>query len=81
MININLLDGIEQEILSEDTNRIKAIIKNNGNFPVNIDYLSGASPTFTIPPGGSLTVEGGGNDVFATSVGGASELQIDNRIG
>jgi len=81
MIDVALVDGVEKQILSQNSQRVKAIIKNSGAVPVNIDYTAGASGSFTIPVGGALTVEGGGDDVFATAVGGAGALQIDDRLG
>lgn len=73
--------GVEIQILSADPNRVKAIIKNSGASAVKIDYTAGPSDGFTINPGGALTVEGGGDDVFATPIGGAGALEIDDRLG
>ena len=77
MLEIALAGG-EEQILSAD---VKAIIKVSGANPVKIDYTSGPSDGFTVNPGGALTVEGGGDDVFATPIGGASSLEIDDRRG
>lgn len=82
MINISLpVPGTEVQILTQNSARVKAIIKNSGAFPINIDYTSGPGAFFQIPPGGALTVEGGGDDVFATPIGGASSVEIDDRLG
>ena len=80
MLEIALAGG-EEQILSADDTRVKAIIKVSGANPVKIDYTSGPSDGFTVNPGGALTVEGGGDDVFATPIGGASSLEIDDRRG
>lgn len=82
MINttITVGDG-ETMILAEDTNRIKAIIKNTGPGDAFVDYESGPSDGFTLSPGSAITVEGGGDDVFATAIGGDISLEIDNRVG
>lgn len=82
VIDISLpIAGTEVQILTANSARVKAIIKNSGSFPINIDYQSGPSDGFTIEPGSALTVEGGGDDVFATPLGGASSVQIDDRLG
>lgn len=81
MIDVALMAAVETQILTANNSRVKAIIKNSGLVPVDIDYQSGVSDAFTINPGASLTIEGGGDDVFATAVGGAGALQIDDRLG
>ena len=81
IINFALVMAVETPILVQNSQRIKAIIKNQGPNSVNIEYASGITPVFTLASGAALTVEGGGDNVFATAIGGPSELQIDDRLG
>lgn len=81
MIEFALVAATETQILSQNSQRVKAIIKNSGGVPVEIDYTSGPSDAFTLQPGAALTIEGGGDDVFATAIGGAGALEIDDRVG
>lgn len=81
MIDIALVADTETQILSENKQRVKAIIKNNGTVPVDIDYTSGPSDSFRLLPTTALVVEGTDDDVFATAIGGAGSLEIDERLG
>lgn len=84
MINLNLpLAGGEQQILAADIDRIKAIIKNKESSAGDafVDYTNGPSDGFTLKPGAALTIDGGGDNVFVTPVGGNVDLEIDNRVG
>ena len=81
MKNVALLADTETQILTAENSRVKAIIKNSGEVPVELDYIAGLGNVFTLPPGGSLTIDGGGDDVFAEAIGGAGALEIDDRFG
>lgn len=72
------------QVLLQDANRIKALIKNSGSFPIEYAYSVadlGLDQDFTLNPGASITVDGGGNDVFMQAIGGVGEVEIDDRVG
>lgn len=82
MIEVSLpVAGTEYSVLAANANRVRAIIKVVGPNPVKFDYTSGPSDGFTINPGGALTVENGNDEVFGTPQGGASAVEIDDRLG
>lgn len=78
-----LASPAESQVLTANENRIKAILINNGPFPFRYDYQPGnvLAEGALIPVGGAIEIEGGFSDVWATGIGGATSIAIDDRLG
>lgn len=73
----------ETQVLVANENRIKAILINNGPLPFRYDYQPGnvLNEGALIPVGGAIEIEGGFDSVWATGIGGATSIAIDDRLG
>jgi hypothetical protein len=83
VVRVPVTSAGEVQILSANPVRVKAIVKNEGPFPLQYDYNPGqaASEGFLVPVGGAINIEGGGDDVYAIGIGGDTVVSIDDRLG
>lgn len=73
----------ETKVLNANDDRIRATFLNAGSFPIRYDTNSGeaVSEGIQIAPGRTFTVEGADVEVWATSIGGAGILQLQDELG
>lgn len=73
----------ETKVLVANEDRITATFKNAGAFNIKYDTQAGQALAegMTIEPGRTFSVEGADVEVWATSVGGAGSLELQDERG
>lgn len=76
-------DPAEIQILTANEDRISATFINSGDFPLKYDTVAGqaSSEGIQIAPGRTFTVEGPDVEVWATGIGGATTVGLQDERG